>query len=109
LHEISLGLVYLHSHQIVHGDLKALNVLIDDSTMAVLCNFGLSHMKANATSRKTHPNGAEIVGTRNWMAPEWLMGGLLKKPCEIYAFEMTLYKVSPIQIASQILSLNQSL
>src|ERR1700728_1544436 len=97
LHGISLGLVYLHSHHIVHGDLKAalyllqamlppwqLNILIDDNTKAVLCNFGLSHVKADATSRTMTVNGAGIMGSCNWMAPEQLMGGSLKKPCDIY-------------------------
>jgi serine/threonine protein kinase len=34
LHHISLGLVYLHSLQIVHGDLKAVN------TYSFIDNFG---------------------------------------------------------------------
>ncbi|KAF7982534.1 hypothetical protein HWV62_28160 [Athelia sp. TMB] len=44
VHGISLGLVHLHSQQIVHGDLKAVNVLVDHGEMAVLCDFGLSRI-----------------------------------------------------------------
>jgi serine/threonine protein kinase len=69
-------------------------VLIDSSGKAVLCDFGLSRIKADATSAETNPDGASIVGSRNWMAPELLLGGSLKKPCDIYAFGMTMYEVS---------------
>jgi serine/threonine protein kinase len=69
-------------------------VLIDDACNAVLCDFGLSRIKADATSRTARPEGGGVVGSRNWMAPERLMGGQLKKPCDIYAFGMTLYEVN---------------
>jgi serine/threonine protein kinase len=59
-----------------------------------LCDFGLSRIKADATSRTARPEGGGVVGSRNWMAPERLMGGQLKKPCDIYAFGMTLYEVN---------------
>ncbi|KIM77885.1 hypothetical protein PILCRDRAFT_824860 [Piloderma croceum F 1598] len=93
VYHIVLGLVYLHSRKVVHGDLKALNVLIDDNGRAVLCDFGLSRIKADATSRTARPVGESIVGSRNWMAPEQLLGGLLKKPCDIYALGMTIYEI----------------
>jgi len=93
LYDISLGLVHLHSHQIVHGDLKGLNVLVDDSFRAVLCDFGLSRVKVDATSRTAKIDGGSIMGSRNWMAPERLLGGSLKKPCDIYAFGMTLLEI----------------
>jgi serine/threonine protein kinase len=59
----------------------------------VLCDFGLSRVKADVTSRTAKVAGGSIVGSRCWMAPERLQGGSLKKPCDIYAFAMTLYEV----------------
>src|ERR1700683_4753459 len=101
LHHVSLDLVYLHSWHIFHGDLKAvniyawvdhwlfltnilqLNILIDGSGKAVLCDFGLSRIKADATSRTAvQSDGGSIIGSRNWMAPEQLLGRPLKKPCD---------------------------
>ena len=69
-------------------------MLIDDGGNAVLCDFGLSRIKADATSRTVRADGGGIVGSHNWMSPEQLQGGSLKKPCDIYAFGMTLYEVS---------------
>jgi serine/threonine protein kinase len=68
-------------------------VLIDDAYKAVLCDFGLSCVKANASSCTTQQNEGGIAGSRNWMPPEQLLGGSLKRPCDIYAFGMTLYEV----------------
>jgi len=40
LHGISLGLVYLHSHQIVHGDLKAVSYIdLLSCTYLAYCNL----------------------------------------------------------------------
>ena len=80
-----------------------LNVLIDDAGKAVLCDFGLTRIKADATSRTVRLGGVSIIGSRNWMAPELLLGGLLKKPCDIYAFGMTLFEVSLHLIIPQLL------
>ena len=113
LYHVSLGLVYLHGRNIVHGDLKSvgpaspvdliyltyiillqLNVLIDDAENAVLCDFGLSRMKADVASRTVRQTPTMVTGSRNWMAPERFKGGSLKKPCDIYAFGMMVYEVS---------------
>ena len=84
-----------------------LNILIDDSGKAVLCDFGLSRIKADATSRTTRTDVGGIVGSRNWMAPELLLGGSLKKPSDIYAFGMTIYEVSLVTVDWQNWRLNQ--
>jgi serine/threonine protein kinase len=77
-------------------------VLIDDAGKAVLCDFGLTRIKADATSRTARADGGSIVGSRNWMAPEQLLGGSLKTPCDIYAFGMTLYEVSKCHCVSNV-------
>ena len=70
-----------------------LNVLIDDGGNAVLCDFGLSRIKADVTTR-TVKSTMPMAGSRNWMSPERLMGRLPKKPSDIYAFGMVIYEVS---------------
>ena len=44
----------------------------------------------------------DIVGIRDWMAPEQLLGKSLKMPCDIYAFGMTIYQVSSGVIVTNI-------
>ena len=74
-------------------DISQLNVLIDHGGEAILCDFGLSCIKPDLTSPTMKLGGGHIVGSRYWMAPERLLGGPLRKPCDIYAFAMTLYEV----------------
>ena len=72
-----------------------MNVLIDDNEKGVLCDFGLSRMKADVTTHTAMLGTAVITGSRNWMAPERLKGGSVRKPSDIYAFGMVIYEVNP--------------
>ncbi|KAJ7840796.1 kinase-like domain-containing protein [Mycena olivaceomarginata] len=95
LRDISLGLEYLHSRKICHGDLKAINVLVENSGRALLCDFGLARLKADASTRtiSTALEAPQIQGSRNWMAPELLNGSRYRFPSDVYAFSMTLYEL----------------
>ncbi|KAG8895416.1 hypothetical protein FRB99_000605, partial [Tulasnella sp. 403] len=44
LWEVSSALVYLHEKKLIHGDIKAQNILISGSDHAKLCDFGLSKL-----------------------------------------------------------------
>ncbi|KAJ6523841.1 kinase-like protein, partial [Mycena capillaripes] len=92
LRDISRGMQYLHSRKICHGDVKGINILVEDSGRSLLCDFGLSRIKADFTGR-TAQIGNSMVGSRNWMAPELLAGSPPKTPSDIYAFGMTLYEL----------------
>ncbi|KAJ7496386.1 kinase-like protein, partial [Mycena latifolia] len=93
LRDILLGLQYLHSRKVCHGDIKAINILVEDSGKSLLCDFGLSRVKADITTRTAQVGHTIMAGSRNWMAPELLTGSLPKLPSDIYAFGMTMYEV----------------
>ncbi|KAJ7164069.1 kinase-like domain-containing protein [Mycena filopes] len=94
LRDISLGLQYLHSRKICHGDLKAINVLVESSGKALLCDFGLARLRADIASRtRATVDASEMLGSRNWMAPELLTGARYRVPADVYAFGMTLYEL----------------
>ncbi|KAJ7456037.1 kinase-like domain-containing protein [Mycena galericulata] len=93
LRDISLGLEYLHVRKICHGDLKAINVLVEEYGRALLCDFGLTRIKADITSRTRTMGDNVVSGSRNWMAPELLSGSLPRAPSDVYAFGMTLYEL----------------
>ena len=63
LRDIAQGMRFLHSAnpQVLHGDLKAANILVDSKFRAKVADFGLS--------QKKNLGG---TGTPFWMAPELL-------------------------------------
>ncbi|KAJ6553268.1 kinase-like domain-containing protein [Mycena capillaripes] len=67
LDDVIQGLMYLHSENIVHGDLCARNILIK-GRRACLTDFGLAAFIEMDTSVKTSARS----GSTRWMAPELL-------------------------------------
>uniref|UniRef100_A0A251V1N9 Protein kinase domain-containing protein n=1 Tax=Helianthus annuus TaxID=4232 RepID=A0A251V1N9_HELAN len=93
---IARGLVYLHdeSHlRIIHRDIKASNILLDEDHNAKVSDFGLAKLSDDGN---THIN-TRIVGTMGYMAPEYAMGGHLTTKADVYSFGiLTLEIVSGI-------------
>ncbi|KAG9033330.1 hypothetical protein FRB95_000337 [Tulasnella sp. JGI-2019a] len=95
IHEIALGMLYIHGKNIVHGDLKRVNVLIDDSLKARIADFGLSEIRHHATSSLAKQgSGGPLAGagTLRYMSPEALQG-YIDKASDVYAFAMTVYEI----------------
>ncbi|KAI9175647.1 hypothetical protein H9P43_006011 [Blastocladiella emersonii ATCC 22665] len=93
LREVSHGVAYLHSMGIVHGDLKADNVLIDADGGARVADFGLSRTFTNATQQATWTIGS--AGNVRWYSPERITAGSEGRqfPPDVYAFAMLCYEV----------------
>ncbi|KAF8172259.1 kinase-like domain-containing protein, partial [Mycena galopus ATCC 62051] len=64
--DVASGLDFLHANDIVHGDLKPQNVLVDKQGTARICDFGISKI-LNRSGFTTF-----TVGTAPYMAPELL-------------------------------------
>ncbi|KAG1811895.1 kinase-like domain-containing protein, partial [Suillus subaureus] len=89
LNDIALGLQYLHSKSVVHGDLTGSNVLISDNGRACLADFGLSTIIVEfiGTSYFT----SSIRGNARWVAAELCEApedseASLSTECDIYSF-----------------------
>ncbi|KAF9234995.1 kinase-like domain-containing protein, partial [Melanogaster broomeanus] len=95
VYEISLGMRYLHAENVVHGDLKGVNVLVDDSGKVCITDFGLSKVKSLAPVEST---GSAIIGTLRFLAPEALRGQPLTFGTDVYAFGMVIYEIFAGQI-----------
>ncbi|KAJ7305415.1 kinase-like domain-containing protein [Mycena albidolilacea] len=86
LYEIALGLEYLHSVNIVHGDLRGSNILVDDGRCACLVGFALSEIIGD---NDVDDNRS---GNARWMAPELISpdhfgGQFARTPAsDVYAF-----------------------
>ncbi|KAJ7229234.1 kinase-like domain-containing protein [Mycena rebaudengoi] len=89
LSKIAQGLEYLHSREIVHGDLRGANILINAEWSACLADFGLTSF-SDATTTALNSNRA---GSVRWMASELLDPGrfghnqISRTPAsDVYAF-----------------------
>lgn len=106
------GVAYLHSNNIVHGDIRASSILIDERGNARLADLGLLKILEQSPLMTS---GEGLGAAYRWMAPE-----LLKEPpakissaTDIFAFTMTCLEihsgdipfagVREFQVASQIL------
>mmetsp|Transcript_6691 Transcript_6691/g.21657 ORF Transcript_6691/g.21657 Transcript_6691/m.21657 type:complete len:955 (-) Transcript_6691:986-3850(-) len=60
------GIVYLHSIDIIHRDIKAANILVGADAGIKLADFGVSAL----VDRKRRPRRNTFCGSPYWMAPE---------------------------------------
>lgn len=86
------GLSYLHKNNIIHRDLKSLNVLLNKFLEAKICDFGLAKVKTETTSRtqSTSPKG-----TLQWLAPELLkLKPTYNEKTDIYSYGIVLWELA---------------
>ncbi|KZT24816.1 kinase-like protein, partial [Neolentinus lepideus HHB14362 ss-1] len=65
---VSQGLQYLHEREIIHGDLRGANILIDEDGNAQLNDFGLASFTDSNTVLSA--SSTAMSGSLRWMVPE---------------------------------------
>ncbi|XP_014508994.1 probable LRR receptor-like serine/threonine-protein kinase At5g10290 isoform X1 [Vigna radiata var. radiata] len=86
------GLEYLHEHcnpKIIHRDVKAANVLLDEDFEAVVGDFGLAKL---VDVRKTNVT-TEIRGTMGHIAPEYLSTGKSSGRTDVFGYGIMLLEL----------------
>jgi serine/threonine-protein kinase len=89
--QIAEAMQEAHDADLIHGDLKPSNLMLDPSGAVRILDFGLAAQgDAAATTSLMH---ADPQGTIAYMAPERLLGVPLRRQSDIYALGVILYEL----------------
>ncbi|KVH92605.1 Concanavalin A-like lectin/glucanase, subgroup [Cynara cardunculus var. scolymus] len=86
------GLLYLHEQcdpKIIHRDVKAANILLDDCCEAVVGDFGLAKLLDHQDSHVT----TAVRGTVGHIAPEYLSTGQSSEKTDVFGFGILLLEL----------------
>uniref|UniRef100_A0A0D3H0S5 non-specific serine/threonine protein kinase n=1 Tax=Oryza barthii TaxID=65489 RepID=A0A0D3H0S5_9ORYZ len=95
------GLLYLHEQcdpKIIHRDVKAANVLLDECHEAVVGDFGLAKLLDHGDSHVT----TAVRGTVGHIAPEYLSTGQSSEKTDVFGFGILLFELVTGQRALEV-------
>jgi tetratricopeptide (TPR) repeat protein len=87
--QVCAGLQYAHEQRIVHRDIKTANLFFTREKVVKIMDFGLAK-----TIEEVRKNSTVIGGTPYYMAPEQAAGEAVDNRTDLYAFGVTLYRLT---------------
>jgi formylglycine-generating enzyme required for sulfatase activity len=82
------GLHAVHSHGLVHRDVKPSNIMLSADSRVILMDFGLVREEESGAGQTEY---GHVVGTPWFMSPEQCRGEVLDRRSDIYSLGSTLY------------------
>ncbi|KAL3741333.1 hypothetical protein ACJRO7_016896 [Eucalyptus globulus] len=88
--EVALALKEMHSNEIIHGNIKSMNILLDQNYSVKISDFGTSVL---ISPEHSHLVATEIEGTLGYIDPEYLTTGKLTIKSDVYNFGVVLMEL----------------
>ncbi len=83
------GLEYAHRHGVVHRDVKPGNLLVSDSEVVKLADFGI----ARATDQSSITQVGSVLGTAAYLSPEQARGDEAGPRADLYSLAVVTYQL----------------
>jgi serine/threonine-protein kinase len=97
------GLEYAHRHGVVHRDVKPGNLLVSDSDVVKLADFGI----ARATDQSSITQVGSVLGTAAYLAPEQARGEEAGPRADIYSLGVVAYQLMSGRLPYEAASLSE--
>jgi serine/threonine-protein kinase len=89
--DIATGMAVAHQSGIIHRDLKPANVLIDDTGLVKIVDFGVAAAQQQGDTQLTKTG--YVIGSPKYMAPEQILGKKVDERADVYSLGVILYEM----------------
>ncbi|KAJ7966923.1 putative Protein kinase [Quillaja saponaria] len=96
--DVSKGMNYLHLNDIIHRDLKAANLLVDENGVVKVADFGVARVQDQSGIMTAE------TGTYRWMAPEVIEHKPYDHKADVFSFGIVLWELLTAKLPYENLS-----
>ncbi len=89
--DVATGMAVAHQSGIIHRDLKPANVLIDDTGLVKIVDFGVAAAQQQGDTQLTKTG--YVIGSPKYMAPEQILGKKVDERADVYSLGVLLYEM----------------